>query len=139
MHKGKAQCSILALLCLFGLTGCNRLVTWASTKTAPWSYVEDGWGGTALESYLVESNQVNLKFKLLIHDVKRIDSGICSCGTSAKLQQNRILVRMKSCLCGPGADTHHVAIIRRPPPGQYLVVYDDPSANYPRIGEITIP
>ncbi|HEV7506173.1 MAG TPA: hypothetical protein VGS07_14785 [Thermoanaerobaculia bacterium] len=128
------------LLVLFS-SSCQYAVTVASTTPAPWSYVEDAWGGIASENPTIESDRVALPVRLDLHSAKRIDSAICIRRVNGRVDAGRVFVRVDKCLChsgtqGEGPDM--VARFGKPAPGKYAVVYDDASAGFPKIGEIEV-
>ncbi|HSS49560.1 MAG TPA: hypothetical protein VLX28_11510 [Thermoanaerobaculia bacterium] len=130
-----------AILLALVSSSCQDVVTVASTTPAPWSYVEDAWGGIAPENPAIESGRVALPVKLDLHPAKRLDSAICIRRVSGRVDEGRVFVRVDKCLChsgtkGEGPDM--VARFAKPAPGRYVVVYDDASAGFPKIGEIEV-
>jgi hypothetical protein len=132
-------CPTLAIAALMACSACDRAVTQMSTVTASWSYVEDAWGGVALSESRVSGNQLSLILRVGVHDRKRMDSGTCLCGAHARLDASRVVVSLGRCLCGPGAGLALVAGMAKPAAGAYDVVYDDSTAGFPRIGQLTVP
>jgi hypothetical protein len=120
-----ATVAALGIVTLLTPWGCQYAVTRLSTHPASWSYVEDGWGGIALAESRVDGDLLALTFRTHVHEPKLMDSGICICGTRARLDGTRVLVRLGKCVCGPAADNSLRTVIRKPKPGAYDVVYDD--------------
>lgn len=130
---------LLAIVALVAFFACERVSTRLTTESAPWSYVEDAWGGLAIAESRTAENQVSLTFRLRAHEPKRLDSAICLCGTSARVRAERIMVRLEKCLCGGGASAPLMAVLSKPPAGEYEVVYDDAAAGFPHVARITVP
>ncbi len=135
------QLAILALATAGFLlaSGCDRAVTTATSERATWEYVEKYWGGIALEEASINESLVSIPFKLGVHGVERLDSGVCVHRITARFEGARIMMRIDKCICGPSATRDLRAILRRPASGNYDVVYDDATAAFPRIGRVTVP
>jgi len=128
----------LATLAMALSVSCDRVLVWGTTEPAPWSYVEDAWGGMAVSNATVTSDQVLVDFAFNQHAVKREDSAICVRRVVGQARASRIYVRVDRCLCGPGATKELRATFPKPRSGSYQVVYDDLSAKYPELGEVHI-
>lgn len=119
-----------------------RAVTWVTTSPASWSDVEAAWGGVVPGNPTVYGDRVSLPLGLELHKRQRTDSGYCVRRVSARPEAGRIIVRFDTCICGPGTTSPYryalAAHFARPSPGKYVVVYDDASAGYPRIGEVEL-
>jgi hypothetical protein len=128
-----------AIVVLTACVACDRAATRLTTESAPWSYVEDAWGGLGIAESKTVNNQVSLTFRLHVHESKRLDSAICTCGAGARLLADRILVRLDKCLCSDGASTQLIAVLPKPASGNYDVVYDDAAAGFPHIARLELP
>lgn len=126
------------LVCSLGLTSCESMIVWATTEPATWSYVEEGFGGIALEGATAGSEHVELRFKLYVHEATRIDSAVCLRRTEARVDAGRILVRLILCT-GDGRQGDPLSVLLRPlPPGNYDLAYDDAAAGFPKFGELKL-
>ncbi len=128
-----------AIVALVACVACDRAATRLSTERAPWSYVEDAWGGLGIAESRTANNQVSMTFRLRVHEPKRLDSAICTCGTTARVMADRILVRLDKCLCSGGASTRLIAVLPQPISGEYDVVYDDAAAGFPHVARLRVP
>ena len=125
---------------------CSRAVTWGSTTPASWSYVEKSWGGIALGNPTIEADRVDLPFRLGVHEVERVDSGICIRRLTGRFDKGRAIVRFDKYICEGSHRTtpieqsakDFVARLDKPAPGKYDVVYDDVSAGFPKLGEVEV-
>jgi hypothetical protein len=130
-----------AILLALASVSCDRALTVASTTPAPWTYVEDAWGGIASGSPTIESDRMALPVRFDVHPVKRQDSAICIRRVNGRVDGGRVIVRVDKCLCSSGTTGKGPELIARfakPVPGKYMVVYDDARAGFPKIGEIEV-
>jgi hypothetical protein len=109
-----------------------------SSERAPWFYVEDAWGGLGIAESRTADNQLSITFRLGVHEPKRLDSAICTCGATARLVASRILVRLDKCLCNGGASAPLIAVLPKPTSGEYDVVYDDAAAGFPNVAHLRV-
>jgi hypothetical protein len=123
---------------VFLVSGCDRLVSEASERAAPWSYVEEAWGGIGVGKPVVSADGVTIPFDLGLRPPKRLDSAICVRDADARLKDGRIVVLLERGVCGPGSPTEHAVHLKRLPKGTYTVVYGDADAGYPVIGEVIV-
>ena len=130
---------LLVAFALLATVGCASAIPWVTSEPAPWSYVEDAWGGVRLGAVEVVSGDAFLLFELRAHEVKRIDSGICVRGASTRMDGGRIALRLDQSLCGPGSLTDYKAALPKLAAGTYDVVYDDEAAGFPALGRVRIP
>jgi hypothetical protein len=130
----------VSILFAFAAVSCNRAVTLASTTAAPWSYVEEAWGGIASEIPTVESGRMALPVRFAVHPVVRHDSAICIRRVNGRVEDGRVIVGVDKYICssGTGKGPDLVARFVKPAPGRYAVVYDDASAGFPKIGDIEV-
>lgn len=84
------------------------------------------------------TDEVSIPVTLGMYPTRPRDSAICVRRVTASVRARRILVRLDKCLCGPGATQELVARFPKPAPGGYRVVYEDPGAVFPEIGELEI-
>ncbi|HVT15579.1 MAG TPA: hypothetical protein VHQ90_05270 [Thermoanaerobaculia bacterium] len=119
-------------------SGCADPVSQLTTKPASWAYVEDAWGGMALGKVITSDSHIALALTLGVHDVKRVDSGICVQGAAGTVRSSRLLVRLNRSVCGSGSMVNIIVRVAKPRPGIYAVVYDDEVARYPRLGEVRV-
>ena len=128
-----------AIVALIACVACDRAATRLSTEHAPWSYVEDAWGGLGIAESRTANNRVSLSFRLRVHEPKRLDSAICTCGPTARVVADRILARLDKCLCKAGASAPLIAVLPKPASGEYDVVYEDATAGFPHIARVRVP
>jgi hypothetical protein len=125
------------------LLGCaDRVVQQITTETADWSYVLDAWGGVTSGEAVITEDTVSLPLALGgIAKPTRMDSAICVCGASMAVGKfsSRVLVSLKKCVCGSGANRPLAASMPRERYGEFEVVYNDPTAGFPYIGELSVP
>lgn len=126
----------LALVLL--TSGCDRLVSQATEKDAPWSYVEEAWGGMGVGKPVVSADGVTIPLELRLRPPKRFDSAICVRGADAHLKDGRIVVVLERGVFGPGSLTEYAVRLKLLPKGTYTVVYGDADAGYPVIGEVVV-
>ena len=139
MNLQRRSTRTLVLAALLPIAACNWTAATLSTEKAPWSYVEDAWGGVRLASHAISVKQLTVKLELGVHEVKRADSGICVRRVSARSEATSILVRFDRCLCSTGYTTNdYAASIPLPKPGRYVVAYDDEAAEFPKLGEVEL-
>jgi hypothetical protein len=120
-------------------TGCERLVTLATTERADWSYVDTAWGGATLKSASLTDGKLTLTPRLMLHRPTRLDSAICIAGVHARQDGQRLLFWFDKALCSNGAARlPYAATMPGPPAGTYEVVYDDAAAGFPRLGRIAL-
>lgn len=122
------------------LLGTLMISACAFRETADWTYVSNAWGGMLAGEAQVKERTVIIPLQLGIHPVTRPDSAICVNGTKAKLVERKVEVLFKKGLCGDWSQRgSHEVEIRRPPAGQYTIVYADKAAGYPPIGVLQVP
>jgi hypothetical protein len=139
------QAAILLFLAL-ALASCEQGMTLTSTVPATWAYVERNWGGVAVENPAVEAGRVSLPLRLGVHAAEGVDSAICVSRVAGRVDDGRIAVRVDKRICqgGPSSTTAAEAAegltvhLAKPAPGKYVVVYDDASAGFPKIGEVEV-
>jgi len=141
--SGNRRAALAGLVVLAVLTGaCRRndaALLAPGGAPAPWSYVEDAWGGLAAGEPTIAAGTVTLPLLLGVHERKRVDSAICIKKISARVDGSRILVQLNQGICGEGSVTKYEATFPRPAAGTYPVAYDDLLAGHPKIGEVRIP
>lgn len=121
------------------LVGCGWVVSKASAERASWSYVDDAWGGLAVDQLVGSPDNPTLRFKTKLHGAKRMDSAICVCGGSVRVQGQRLIVSLNRCLCDSATATSAELPLPRLASGSYSVVYDDESAGFPVVGRVDVP
>lgn len=119
--------------------GCIQTVAWFTKKTATWEYVDKAWGGASAGPVELHDQNLIIPISLLIRNASRPDSGICVYDPSGYVKGSRIYIRLKQGLCSQTAAHSIEAKIKKPPVGEYDIVYDDSAANYPVLGKATIP
>jgi hypothetical protein len=136
--KHKIILVLVSSLLLFQI-GCIQTVVWFTKKTANWEYVDKAWGGAIAGPVELHDQNLIIPITLWIHNASRPDSGICVYDPSGYVKGSRIYITLKQGLCNQTAAHSIEAKIKKPPVGEYDIVYDDSAANYPVLGKATIP
>ncbi len=123
----------LVLLAVLAMTGCEDIAEML-TQDASWSYVQQHYQGLLVGPNILTGGR--LVFEVAPRAI--IDKGNCLQGLRASREGRRIRVSFKPGDC---------PFIRRTPQfvdlavwelGEYTVVYDDPAAGFPVVGEVHV-
>jgi hypothetical protein len=125
---------LLLTLALAFTFGCTRMIVWATKETATWAFIQERCGGIKIGRG--DTSDTYLSIPIDVHD--NFDSGICMYDAKGRLSGTRIELSVKKGLCSGGPFIPLVARIPKPLPGDYLIVYADRGANYPKIGTVHV-
>jgi hypothetical protein len=123
--------SVLGLLALPAITGCADILATVTERDASWRYIQSHSEGMTVGP--VSVTQTELSFPVHVSDI--VNSSTCFHDARMRFADNRILVTVKQGFCSRGLQWPFVASLPKPAPGEYAVVYDDPSADFPVIGK----
>jgi hypothetical protein len=127
------RASVASFTLLAGV-GCTGLVVWASKEKASWQFIQQKCQGISIGRTTSSQDELFIPISAIDH----LDSAICIYDARARLLENRILVSVRKGLCKGGNLPLLIARLPKPAPGDYLVAYDDPAANFPVIGTMHV-
>ena len=121
------------------LSSKDELVTYLTTSNADWDYVQKSLGGLKMSSVL-EGKKIVLQANFQINKPAQINSMHCIRRIKANQTGNQIRIQVQYCLCNKWgvAKFPYTVNISKPAPGEYTIVYQDRTAGYPIVGQLTI-
>jgi hypothetical protein len=126
-------CSLLLCL-LSSLLSCASLFSGLSKENVTWEYIQTKSTGLKLSPAQITDSEVIIPLQIS----PNFDSAICLSEPAAEVSGQRILMNLKKGLCSGEPLPALKLKLLKPKAGTYTLIYADPQAHYPILGQLVI-